>query len=165
MTERRVVITGMGWVTPLGCDLDGVWKRLLAGDSGIGPIGRFDASTFSTSFASEVKDFDLREHLGDRADDHAEAGISTKYALAAAMAAVKQAGFAGDKAPDPARCGVYLGAGEGTLDYDHFMATHVAGWDAESRSVDGAKWAKREDGGLRATLTLPDARAGTEETS
>ncbi|GJM18634.1 MAG: 3-oxoacyl-[acyl-carrier-protein] synthase 2 [Phycisphaeraceae bacterium] len=154
MTERRVVITGMGWVTPLGTDLDGVWNRLLAGETGIGPIERFDASTFSTNFAAEVKDFDLRAHLGDRADDHAEAGISTKYALAAAMNAVTQAGFAGQRAPDPARCGVYLGAGEGTLDYDHFMATHVAGWDAESRSVDSVKWAKRAHEGMNALLEL-----------
>ncbi|MEQ8769163.1 MAG: beta-ketoacyl-[acyl-carrier-protein] synthase family protein [Phycisphaerales bacterium] len=154
MTDRRVVITGMGWVTPLGTDLDGVWKRLLAAETAIGPIDRFDASTFSTSFASEVKDFDLRTHVGDLAEAHAEAGISTKYALAAAMHAVRQAGFRDNKAPDPARCGVYLGAGEGTLDYDHFMATHVAGWDAESKSVDGAKWAARAHEGMNALLEL-----------
>ena len=59
--NRRVVVTGMGWVTPLGHDIDGVWKRLMNSESGMGPISRFDARTFPTSFAAEVKkDFEAR---------------------------------------------------------------------------------------------------------
>ena len=51
--SERVVITGMGWVTPLGHDLETVWKRLMAADSGMAPVTRFDAATFPTSFAAE----------------------------------------------------------------------------------------------------------------
>ena len=58
MSERRVVITGIGVVTPLGCDLEAFWKSLLAGQSGIGPITLFDASTYPTRIAGEVKNFE-----------------------------------------------------------------------------------------------------------
>ncbi len=54
---ERVVITGMGWVTPLGCDISGVWEKLLNGESGAGAITRFDTRDFTTRIGSEVKDF------------------------------------------------------------------------------------------------------------
>ena len=57
--RRRVVVTGMGWVTPLGHSIEGVWKRLLAGESGIAPITGFDATTFPTTFGGEVKKYEL----------------------------------------------------------------------------------------------------------
>ena len=56
---RRVVVTGMGMVTPVGRDLESTWSALLAGKSGVGPIGLFDARTFPTRIAAEVKDFRL----------------------------------------------------------------------------------------------------------
>ena len=65
MTDQRVVITGAGWVTPLGCDVDGVWASLLSGECAIAPITRFDGKTFVTNFAAEVKGF---EHLGVEPD-------------------------------------------------------------------------------------------------
>ena len=139
-TQRRVVITGAGWVTPLGDDLDAVWKRLLAGDSGIGPVTRFDASTFSTNFAAEVKGFDLSKYLRDPAR-HGGAGHSTRFALAAAANAWRQAGLDGFKL-NPRRAGIYMGAGEGTLDYDNFIATNLAGWDESARAIDGKRWAE-----------------------
>ena len=70
MESRRVVITGIGWITPLGHDIESVWKRLLNAESGIAPTTIFDASTFPTQFAAEVKDFDLAAFLGDRYDDY-----------------------------------------------------------------------------------------------
>jgi len=62
--RRRVVITGMGWITPLGDDIESVWQRLLKGDSGISPTELFDASTFPTTFSAQVKGFKLDKYLG-----------------------------------------------------------------------------------------------------
>jgi len=64
--RKRVVITGLGWVTPLGHDIPTVWRRLLAGDSGIATTTLFDARTFPTTFSAEVKDYDFRAALGAR---------------------------------------------------------------------------------------------------
>ena len=55
MSKPKIVITGMGWVTPLGHDLETVWAKLLAGDSGVDRTSHFDASTFPTTFSAEVK--------------------------------------------------------------------------------------------------------------
>ena len=65
MQGERVVITGMGWVTPLGTDLDTVWNKLIAADSGMAPITRFDARSFPTTFAAEVKDYDFSRFVHD----------------------------------------------------------------------------------------------------
>ncbi|MBK7403772.1 MAG: beta-ketoacyl-[acyl-carrier-protein] synthase family protein [Phycisphaerales bacterium] len=146
---RRVVVTGMGWITPLGHDIPTAWGRLLAGENAIGPVTRYDASAFATNFAAEVKGFDLADHLRDPAlvARHGGAGIGTQMALAAAGQAWRQAGL-GDagRAPvgvDRHRIGMYLGAGEGSLDYDNFWAANLAGWNAESREVDSVAWAAK----------------------
>lgn len=57
--NRRVVVTGMGWITPLGHDIDSVWKRLLNSESGMGPTTRFDARTFPTNFSAEVRNYSI----------------------------------------------------------------------------------------------------------
>jgi 3-oxoacyl-(acyl-carrier-protein) synthase len=57
--NRRIVVTGMGWVTPLGHDVDSVWQRLLRSESGMGPTTRFDARTFPTTFTAEVKNYEI----------------------------------------------------------------------------------------------------------
>ncbi len=150
---QRVVITGMGWVTPLGADIDRAWSRLLGAQSAVGPITRFDASTCSTDFAAEVRDFDLREHLGDRAAVHEGAGISTQFALAATRAAWAMAGL--DKSPpDLKRTGIYLGAGEGVLDYQPYMAANIAGYDRDKRALDTVAWAQKAYQGLRPTAEI-----------
>jgi 3-oxoacyl-[acyl-carrier-protein] synthase II len=136
---RRVVITGMGWITPLGSDVDAAWARLLRGESAFGPITRFDASTFATNFAAEVRGFDLAQFLPD-IRGHEGAGLSTRFALAAAARAWAQAGL--DRAPpDPARTGMYVGAGEGSLDFDNFTASNLAGYDPAGRTLSDAAWA------------------------
>lgn len=138
---KRVVITGMGWVTPLGSDVESVWKRLLKGESGIGPVTHFDASTCATNFASEVKGFKLADFLED-VTPHEMASIGTHYALGAAAQAWKQSGLSSANV-NRRRFGIYLGSGEGQLDYDNFLAANLAGWKAETKSVDGTGWAKQ----------------------
>ena len=71
---RRVVVTGMGMVTPLGRDLESTWSALLAGKSGVGPITLFDARTFPTRIAAEVADFRLEDYI----DGCRVAGPSTR---------------------------------------------------------------------------------------
>ena len=165
MTEfgRRVVITGMGWVTPLGADLDGVWRRLLAGESAIGPVTRFDASTCPTNFAAEVRGFDLADFMGEEAATHARAGVGTRFALAAAAQAWERAGL-GDRSGaltadvDLDRFGVYLGSGEGSLDYDNFFRTNLASWDdslGDGRGdVDFGAWARSAEACMMAVAEL-----------
>ena len=84
--SERVVVSGMGWVTPLGHDLETVWSALMRGASGMAPITRFDARTFPTSFAAEVKNFDVNPLLKNPAL-HASAGINSQFALGAAAQA------------------------------------------------------------------------------
>ncbi|MFO0962282.1 MAG: beta-ketoacyl-[acyl-carrier-protein] synthase family protein [Phycisphaerales bacterium] len=141
MSAPRVVVTGIGWVTPLGHDIETVWKRLLAAESGMAPITRFDARTFPTSFAAEVRGYDVAKFVKD-ARVHATAGLNSQFALGAASQAWRQAGL--DRTPprDARRTGIYLGAGEGVLDVDNYVGSNLAAWDAAAGKVDGVRWAK-----------------------
>ncbi|MEW4526639.1 MAG: beta-ketoacyl-ACP synthase II [Maioricimonas sp. JB045] len=118
--RRRVVVTGLGCITPVGNTIDRMWDSLMEGRSGIDYITHFDASSFPTRFAAEVKDFDLGEYI-----DHPErfdvAGRHIRFAIGAAVQAVRDAGIDDGKI-DPARFGVYLGAGEGQQDFFLFMS-------------------------------------------
>jgi 3-oxoacyl-[acyl-carrier-protein] synthase II len=142
MMNRRVVITGMGWVTPLGHDLEGVWKRLLAGESGIAPTTIFDARTFPTQFAAEVKGFDLQRFLGPHYEPHKLCSRNAGFALAAAEMAWRDAGLNGAPTHNPEMVGVYLGGGEGPIDFDNFVAAAIAGWDPEKHELDSVRWAQ-----------------------
>src|SRR3982750_2524544 len=112
---NRVVITGMGWITPMGHSIDEVWKRLLAGESGIAKTTIFDAGTFPTSISAEVKDFDLARHIDDL-ETHRCGGRNTQFALAACAQAWKAAKLDAAKL-DLDRVGIYLGSGEGSPDF------------------------------------------------
>ncbi len=118
---RRVVVTGMGMVTPVGSDLESTWSALLEGKSGVGPIGLFDARTFPTRIAAEVKDFRLGDYLDDP-NRWAEHSRNSQFALAAAKMAMKDSGLDETK-PDlnRRRFGVYLGSGEGQQDFPRFV--------------------------------------------
>ncbi len=141
--SRRVVITGMGWITPLGHDLETVWQRVLAGENGAAPATIFDARTFPTQFAAEVKGFDLRRFLGDHIEEHRTASRNAGFALAAAEMAWKHAGLnGGSHGTDPEMVGVYLGGGEGPIDFENFAAAAIAGWDPEQRDLNANRWAK-----------------------
>src|SRR4051794_2555998 len=139
MGVRRVVITGMGWVTPMGSGLEPVWASLLRGECAIGPVTRFDASTFATDFAAEVKNFALADYLA-APERHAHAGLNSQFALAAASLAWKKAGLDRWRGFDGRRMGMYLGAGEGPMDFENFAFANIAGWDAEKRAVNDAAW-------------------------
>jgi 3-oxoacyl-[acyl-carrier-protein] synthase II len=113
MARRRIAITGIGLVTPLGIGTAPTWARLQAGESGIGPITRFDATEFTTRIAGEVKDFDGTQ-WGIAKRELRQMGTFIQYGLAATQMAMEQAGLCEDK-PDPERIGVYVGAGMGGL--------------------------------------------------
>ncbi len=138
---KRVVITGMGWVTPMGHSIDAVWKRLLNGESGIAKTSIFDASTFPTTFSAEVKDYDLAAHLGEKAKEHETGGRNSKFALGACAQAWKMAGLDSAKL-DLDQVGIYLGSGEGSLDFDAYTMAALAAWNAEENTSDTVKWAE-----------------------
>lgn len=118
---RRVVVTGMGMVTPVGADMESTWSALLAGRSGVGPISLFDARTFPTRIAAEVHDFRLDDYLPD-ASRWAEHSRNSKFALAAAKMAMKDSGLEDEGSRlNRRRFGVYLGSGEGQQDFPRFV--------------------------------------------
>src|SRR5262252_6524286 len=112
---RRVVITGIGLLTPVGHDLASTWSALLAGKSGAAPITQFDASTLATRFACEVKAWDPLPFMDKREVKHYDRFI--QFGVGASMMAMDDAGFAGRKVPEGAedRWGTYLGAGLGGI--------------------------------------------------
>lgn len=113
--RRRVVVTGMGVITPVGNTVEAMWQSLREGRSGIGPITYFDASGFPTQFAAQVKDFDLNHYVDDTRRFEFS-GRNIRFAVGAARQAFDDSGL-GSHAYDPARFGVYLGAGEGQQDF------------------------------------------------
>ena len=125
--ERRVVVTGMGWVTPLGDDIEDVWRNLLSGKSGMAATTLFNAETFPSAFSAEVKSFSLADYLGDQSEAHKNASRNTGFALAAATRAWKSSGLSSHLGLNPARVGVYLGGGEGPLDFEPFATAALAG--------------------------------------
>jgi 3-oxoacyl-[acyl-carrier-protein] synthase II len=142
MAQQRVVITGMGWVTSLGHDLETVWNALLKPSSGVGPITRFDATTFETNFAAEVKNFSLDDVLGSKANEHKGAGLHSQFALGAAVQAWNQSGLERFANLDRRRMGIYFASGEGPLDFDNFAKTNLASWKPELRTCDARAWAQ-----------------------
>ncbi|GIX03595.1 MAG: 3-oxoacyl-[acyl-carrier-protein] synthase 2 [Planctomycetaceae bacterium] len=117
--RRRVVVTGIGCVTPVGNTVEEMWQSLLAGRSGIGRITYFDASKFPTTFAAEVKNYDYSQYVDDPVRFQ-YSGRNIRFAIGAACQAVQDAGLR-DASIDPGRFGVYLGAGEGQQDFMMMM--------------------------------------------
>ncbi|MFO0972797.1 MAG: beta-ketoacyl-ACP synthase II [Phycisphaerae bacterium] len=113
MAQRRVVITGMGLVSPLGNSVDGFWERLLAAESGIAPIALFDATRFSVRFGGECREFDPEKYIEKRNVKRLDR--FAQFAVAAAADAAKDSGFDFANAPDPTRIGVITGSGIGGL--------------------------------------------------
>jgi 3-oxoacyl-[acyl-carrier-protein] synthase II len=142
--RRRIVITGMGAITPLGHSVPEMWTALLEGRSGIGPITAFDASGFPTKFAAHVKDFDLARHVSDP-HRYSHSGPNSRFAAAAAQQALADAGLLDNRTVDRTRCGTYIGAGEGIHDFQNFVSLIARCYNRERRSVDTAAFS---EGGL-----------------
>ncbi|GAC1594558.1 MAG: beta-ketoacyl-ACP synthase II [Acidimicrobiales bacterium] len=109
--DRRVVVTGMGALTPVGIGVEATWAGLVAGANGVAPIEGFDASNFAVRFAAEVKGFDAAATFGRRRARHLDR--FTQFALVVAREAIESAGSG--YAPDPTRAGVVFGSGIGGI--------------------------------------------------
>ncbi|MEA3225325.1 MAG: beta-ketoacyl-[acyl-carrier-protein] synthase family protein [Planctomycetota bacterium] len=143
---ERVVITGMGIVCPLSHDVETLWQALLAGKSGAAKTAIFDASTFPSTFGAEVKDYDFAEYT-ENPQLHEYSNRGSGFVIGAAAQACKQAGIdvetdQSTDGIDRTRMGIYLGAGEGSVDNDVFFAAIAEGWDAENNEMDWGKWAQ-----------------------
>src|SRR4029079_15722514 len=103
MTRRRVVVTGLGIVSPVGVGVAAAWDAIRSARSGVGPITRFDASTFPTRIAAEVKNFDVSKYLSPKEARRYDTFIH--YGMAATIDVIADAGLA-DYAGDKERIGV-----------------------------------------------------------
>lgn len=110
--KRRVVITGLGAITPVGNNVEEFWSSLKAGKCGIGEITKFDTSDYKVKIAAEVKNFVPKERMDFKAAKRME--TFSQYAVVAAKEACEDAGFEIEK-EDPFRCGVIIGSGIGSL--------------------------------------------------
>ena len=117
--HQRIVITGMGAITPLGLDVDSTWQRLIQGESGIKPITHFEASEYRAQIAGTVEGFDISQYMS--AKDARRYDTFVQYGVAAAAQALQQAGFISDlqaspvTGVDPNRIGVLIGSGIGGI--------------------------------------------------
>ncbi len=160
--RKRVVITGLGCVTPLGSDVGQVWNRLTAGRSGVGRLTLFDASRFPVQIAAEVKDWSIAE-VGEDPTHWRHHPRQTLFAVASGIRAVEQAGLMQNGGPkfDPLRFGVYLGCGETYQDWNQFaqmMAKSLDGdrFNAEKFTQQALRLWRPEDE-LELELNMPAA--------
>jgi 3-oxoacyl-[acyl-carrier-protein] synthase II len=131
--KRRVVVTGMGCITPLGHTVDEMWQRLLRSESGVGYTTHFDASKFPTRISAEVKNWDI----GDTGEDPQRwkyRGRHSRFAAGAAKQAMHHCGLDDGKF-DPTRFGVYLGSGEGQQDFFSFSRMMAHALEGETLDV------------------------------
>lgn len=140
MKKRRVAITGLGIVSPLGNDVSSTWDHLMAGRSGIDVIQQFDASAFPTKIAAEVKNFQFHSSLKTKANRMAVS--FTAYALEAARQAYEDAGLA-PQTHDAHRFGVVTGSGMMTAEFDYLHRFQKA--SAKKGSVDWAELQQQSD--------------------
>jgi len=145
-TNEQVVITGMGIVCPVSHDVESLWQALLTGKSGAAKTTIFDASTFPTTFGAEVKDYRIAEHTANpQLHEHSNRGSG--FVIGATAQACKQAAIEIETDQpadgiDRTKLGIYLGAGEGSVDNDVFFGAIAEGWDAENHEMDWGKWAE-----------------------
>jgi len=133
--RRRVVITGMGAITPLGHSVRETFDAMIAGRNGVVPISHFQATTFPTTFAAEVKNFHL-ERFVPRCERWASAGPNSSFAAAAAQEALTDAGLLDTPGMKRTRFGIYLGSGEGVQDFDNLILLLAQSYDPKTRKLD-----------------------------
>ena len=126
MSKRRVVVTGLGIVSPVGNDVSAAWASIVAGRSGIAPITRFDTSSFPTHFGGEIKGLDFTPYLSPK--DVRRMDAFMQYGVVAGMQAMRDSGLAVTEA-NSQRIGVLMGSGMGGLEsiedtYDKYLETH-----------------------------------------
>ena len=109
--SHRVVITGLGAITPLGNSVDETWQGMTQGRSGVGPITKFDTTEYPTKIAAEIKDFNIRDYIDRR--EARKMDPFAHYAVAGSLQALRDAGLSEEGAYDPERMGVVLGVGIG----------------------------------------------------
>src|SRR5262252_6620640 len=122
--RRRVVITGMGCINPLGNDIESMWSGVKEARSGVGYTTVFDASKFPTKISAEVKNWDITQ-TGEDPEIWKHRARHTRFACGAAKQAAKQSGIF-EAGLDPTRIGVYLGCGEGSQDFSNFTKMMTA---------------------------------------
>lgn len=123
MSKRRVVVTGIGAVTPLGNNIEETWENIKAGKSGVGPLTRLDASKFTANVAAEVKDFDIEQYIERK--EARKMDRFTHYALAASIMAMKDANLEISEELAP-RAGVWIGSGIGGMEtYEQQFTTFL----------------------------------------
>jgi 3-oxoacyl-[acyl-carrier-protein] synthase II len=114
-SRRRVVVTGLGVISPIGNDADTFWRRLVAGESGVGEITRFDTTGYKVHIAAEVQDFVAEDYIDKRKARRLD--LFSRYAVAAAIDASKDADF--DPKPEAERVGAVMASGVGGLQTLH----------------------------------------------
>jgi len=126
LSKRRVVVTGLGIVSPVGNDVTSAWSAILAGRSGIGPVTRIDTTTFSTHFGGEIRQLDIEPYLSVK--DARRMDAFMQYGVIAGMQAMRDSGLAVTEANSD-RIGILMGSGMGGLEsieetYDKYLETH-----------------------------------------
>ena len=126
MSKRRVVVTGLGIVSPVGNDVAAAWSAILAGRSGIGPVTRIDTTTFSTHFGGEIRDLNIEPYLSVK--DARRMDAFMQYGVIAGMQAMRDSGLEVTEANSD-RIGILMGSGMGGLEsieetYDKYLETH-----------------------------------------
>jgi 3-oxoacyl-[acyl-carrier-protein] synthase II len=126
LSKRRVVVTGLGIVSPVGNDVTSAWSAILAGRSGIGPVTRIDTTTFSTHFGGEIRQLDIEPYLTVK--DARRMDAFMQYGVIAGMQAMRDSGLAVTEANSD-RIGILMGSGMGGLEsieetYDKYLETH-----------------------------------------
>jgi 3-oxoacyl-[acyl-carrier-protein] synthase II len=126
LSKRRVVVTGLGIVSPVGNDVTSAWSAILAGRSGIGPVTRIDTTTFSTHFGGEIRELNIEPYLSVK--DARRMDAFMQYGVIAGMQAMRDSGLEVTDANSD-RIGILMGSGMGGLEsieetYDKFLETH-----------------------------------------